>query len=133
MVVYCKICFESYSAPGTQHAPYSTSCGHVMGKECLEKLKDCSNDDDFNCPFCSGNIKFNDCHPIYDIVEEFNDVDEESRNIIKELKKDKKFTFLKDFNKNIGGIINCFDEHKGYILIAGEHSSLVFLSKQFVK
>uniref|UniRef100_A0A0N5C2F8 RING-type domain-containing protein n=1 Tax=Strongyloides papillosus TaxID=174720 RepID=A0A0N5C2F8_STREA len=132
MAIQCKICFESYSAPGTRHAPYSTSCGHVMGKECLEKLKECSNDDDFNCPFCSGNIKFNDCHPIYGIVEEFKDIDEESKSIIRELKKDKNFSFLKDFNKHINGNIHFFDEHKGYILIAGEASSM-FTRTQFIK
>uniref|UniRef100_A0A0K0FC04 Dreadlocks (inferred by orthology to a D. melanogaster protein) n=1 Tax=Strongyloides venezuelensis TaxID=75913 RepID=A0A0K0FC04_STRVS len=70
MVIKCKIYFEAYTASGTRHAPYSTSCGHVMGKECLERFRECSNGDYFNCPFCSGNIKFSDCHPIYDIVEE---------------------------------------------------------------
>uniref|UniRef100_A0A0N5B1S0 RING-type domain-containing protein n=1 Tax=Strongyloides papillosus TaxID=174720 RepID=A0A0N5B1S0_STREA len=131
MAIQCKICFQSYSAPGTRHAPYSTSCGHVMGKECLEKLKERSNDNHFNCPFCSGNINFNDCHPIYGIVEEFKGIDEESKSIIRVLKKDKNFLFIKDFNGSTNGKIYFFDEHKGYILIAGETSSM-FTRTQFI-
>uniref|UniRef100_A0A0N5C2F6 RING-type domain-containing protein n=1 Tax=Strongyloides papillosus TaxID=174720 RepID=A0A0N5C2F6_STREA len=130
MVIQCKICFESYTAPGTRHAPYSAACGHVMGKECLEKLKDSSNDDYFYCPFCSENIEFNDCHPIYDIIEEFKDIDKESSNTCKNLKEN--FYLLKDFKKNINGSIKFFDEHNGNVLIAGETPGL-FSNYGFIK
>uniref|UniRef100_A0A0K0FC05 RING-type domain-containing protein n=1 Tax=Strongyloides venezuelensis TaxID=75913 RepID=A0A0K0FC05_STRVS len=128
MAIECIICLESCEPSGTRHAPYSTPCRHVIGMECLEQLKVVSNDDNLNCPFCNENIKFSGCRPIYGFVEE--DSTEESRNFIKESKENIRFS--KDFNKDINGNIKFFDEHKGYILIAGEGSSK-FPGTQFIK
>uniref|UniRef100_A0A0N5C2F5 RING-type domain-containing protein n=1 Tax=Strongyloides papillosus TaxID=174720 RepID=A0A0N5C2F5_STREA len=130
MAIECIICLQSCEASGTRHAPYSTPCGHVMGKECLEQLKMLSKDDHFNCPFCNENIKFNSCRAMYGIDEEDNT--EESRNFIKESKENKNILFSKEFRNDINGNIKYFDEHKGYILIAGEGSSR-FPGTQFIK
>uniref|UniRef100_A0A0N5BCE4 RING-type domain-containing protein n=1 Tax=Strongyloides papillosus TaxID=174720 RepID=A0A0N5BCE4_STREA len=130
MAVECIICLESCAASGTNHAPYSTPCGHVMGKECLEKFEEHLNSNRFNCPCCHKETTFNNCHPIYGIAPEVKNCDTKSRNTCKELKGN--FSFSKDFSENINGTIKFFDEHNGYVLIAGETPSL-FLSEQFIK
>uniref|UniRef100_A0A0N5BR47 SH2 domain-containing protein n=1 Tax=Strongyloides papillosus TaxID=174720 RepID=A0A0N5BR47_STREA len=71
MAVGCQICFESYTEPGTEHAPYSAPCGHVMGKSCMKTLKEYGSKGEFNCPFCNKRIVFEWCHPIYFMPDEF--------------------------------------------------------------
>uniref|UniRef100_A0A0N5B1R9 RING-type domain-containing protein n=1 Tax=Strongyloides papillosus TaxID=174720 RepID=A0A0N5B1R9_STREA len=61
----CQVCFESYTDHGTEHAPYSSPCGHIMVKSCLERLKEFGSRDEFNCLFCKKRIIFELCHPIY--------------------------------------------------------------------
>uniref|UniRef100_A0A0K0FNW8 RING-type domain-containing protein n=1 Tax=Strongyloides venezuelensis TaxID=75913 RepID=A0A0K0FNW8_STRVS len=130
MEVKCIICFESCAASGTNHAPYSTPCGHIMGKECLEKLKNYLNINCFNCPFCKTKITFTNCHPVYGIAQEAKDNVTKSRNKCEKLKVN--FSFSKIFSENIDGTIKFFDEHNGNILIAGEIPSFCF-SEQFLK
>uniref|UniRef100_A0A0N5B1S1 RING-type domain-containing protein n=1 Tax=Strongyloides papillosus TaxID=174720 RepID=A0A0N5B1S1_STREA len=133
MAVQCVICLESCAASGTDHAPYSTPCGHVMGKECLEKFKKHLNNNNFNCPSCHKDTIFNNCHAIYGIAPEVKDSVTKPRNACKKLKEN--FFFSEDFKKNIDGTIKFFDEHNGNILIAGiagETPSL-FSNKHFIK
>uniref|UniRef100_A0A0N5C2F2 RING-type domain-containing protein n=1 Tax=Strongyloides papillosus TaxID=174720 RepID=A0A0N5C2F2_STREA len=70
MAIGCQVCFESYTNPGTEHAPYSATCGHVMGKSCMITLKEHGSKDEFNCPFCDERIVFERCHPIYLMIDE---------------------------------------------------------------
>uniref|UniRef100_A0A0N5C2F4 RING-type domain-containing protein n=1 Tax=Strongyloides papillosus TaxID=174720 RepID=A0A0N5C2F4_STREA len=58
----CLLCFESYTDPGTEHVPYSAPCEHIMGKSCLERLKEYGSRSEFNCPFCKKRIIFESCH-----------------------------------------------------------------------
>uniref|UniRef100_A0A0N5C2F7 RING-type domain-containing protein n=1 Tax=Strongyloides papillosus TaxID=174720 RepID=A0A0N5C2F7_STREA len=67
----CQICFGSYTDSGTEHAPYSGPCGHVMGKSCMKTLKEYGSEGEFNCPFCNKRIVFELCHPIYLMPDEF--------------------------------------------------------------
>uniref|UniRef100_A0A0N5BIN6 RING-type domain-containing protein n=1 Tax=Strongyloides papillosus TaxID=174720 RepID=A0A0N5BIN6_STREA len=130
MGVQCIICLESCTASGTIHALYSTPCGHVMGKECLEKFKEHLNNNCFNCPFCRKEIMVNNCHPIHGFVPEVKNSVTKSENTCKKLKEN--FSFSKNFSENINGTIKIFDEHNGNILIAGEIPSL-FFSDHFIK
>uniref|UniRef100_A0A0K0FC03 Dreadlocks (inferred by orthology to a D. melanogaster protein) n=1 Tax=Strongyloides venezuelensis TaxID=75913 RepID=A0A0K0FC03_STRVS len=80
MCIGCQICFESYTDPGTEHAPYSAPCGHVMGKSCMQKLKEYGSNGKFNCPFCNKGIVFEWCHPIYFMPDQFFTSTSNSKN-----------------------------------------------------
>uniref|UniRef100_A0A0N5BCC0 RING-type domain-containing protein n=1 Tax=Strongyloides papillosus TaxID=174720 RepID=A0A0N5BCC0_STREA len=132
----CFICSESYTTNGTDHALYSTKCGHLMGKSCLEEwIRQTSNQGRFNCPTCRKLLLDGDYHPIYDfsneiLKSEFGDSKDKylcEDDIMKEclsgrVKKGSTF-FLETGNKRISRMfIQFFDVHNEYILVAGHLS-----------
>uniref|UniRef100_A0A0K0EVY3 RING-type domain-containing protein n=1 Tax=Strongyloides venezuelensis TaxID=75913 RepID=A0A0K0EVY3_STRVS len=67
----CFICFEVYTTNVTNHAFYSTKCGHLKGKFCLEEwIRKTSHQGRFKCPTCCESLLDRDCHPIYDFSNE---------------------------------------------------------------
>uniref|UniRef100_A0A0K0FVX7 RING-type domain-containing protein n=1 Tax=Strongyloides venezuelensis TaxID=75913 RepID=A0A0K0FVX7_STRVS len=67
----CVICSDFYTGNGTEHVLYSTKCGHLIGKSCLEKwTRRNTNQSEFYSPLCRELLLGSDCHPIYDIPEE---------------------------------------------------------------
>uniref|UniRef100_A0A0N5C2L6 RING-type domain-containing protein n=1 Tax=Strongyloides papillosus TaxID=174720 RepID=A0A0N5C2L6_STREA len=80
MSLQCCICLQSYTSNGTNHALYTTSCGHLFGKSCLETWID-SNEysNELKCPMCNQSLDY--YIPIYSIPENLyeNELDEEGQ------------------------------------------------------
>uniref|UniRef100_A0A0K0EYR4 RING-type domain-containing protein n=1 Tax=Strongyloides venezuelensis TaxID=75913 RepID=A0A0K0EYR4_STRVS len=129
----CFICSEAYTTNGTDHALYSTKCGHLMGKSCLEEwIRQKNNRGRFDCPVCRENLLDSDYHPIYDssnelLPSEFDNSKDKylsEDDILKDylsgkLEKGSTF-FIETGNKTLSRMfIEFFDVHNEYILIAG--------------
>ncbi|CEF64913.1 Dreadlocks [Strongyloides ratti] len=96
----CQICFELFTSPGTKHAPYSASCGHIIGKSCIQKLKKYKCKDEFNCPFCNKIIKFENFHPIYLMGDEIINVNSNISNKVLSNNTNKLKDTKKQYNLN---------------------------------
>uniref|UniRef100_A0A0K0DVV6 RING-type domain-containing protein n=1 Tax=Strongyloides stercoralis TaxID=6248 RepID=A0A0K0DVV6_STRER len=143
-MLICNICCEAYTGPGTEHAIYSTICGHLMGKSCLEKWRTSKNTRNFTCPRCNKKLSKKDCHPIYDLPDEFfkpineNEslekiiTDEDIKNEYLKLNSTMEAQFIKRIEKDIGGECQLLDVYNGYLLLVG-YTSLINLKGQFLK
>uniref|UniRef100_A0A0N5BUJ8 RING-type domain-containing protein n=1 Tax=Strongyloides papillosus TaxID=174720 RepID=A0A0N5BUJ8_STREA len=133
MSLDCIICTKPYD--NGEHALFSTKCGHVMGKSCLEKWaskKD--NQSRFNCPVCREFLHISDCHQIFNLPIELLKVktDDSKDKYLNEddilegcfsgkLKKGRTFFMETKYTELKGNkIIHFSDTHNGYILVAGD-------------
>uniref|UniRef100_A0A0N5BY52 RING-type domain-containing protein n=1 Tax=Strongyloides papillosus TaxID=174720 RepID=A0A0N5BY52_STREA len=138
MSFVCAICSNAFTTNDTEHALYSTKCGHLMGKSCLERwARRNSNQGGFSCPVCREPVLYRDCHPIYDIPEEllkirFNYSEDEkhieddilNRCILGTLEKGSSFLIETGDEEIDSESIKFFDVHNGFILIAGNENCL---------
>uniref|UniRef100_A0A0N5BFS8 RING-type domain-containing protein n=1 Tax=Strongyloides papillosus TaxID=174720 RepID=A0A0N5BFS8_STREA len=135
MSLICTICTKAYTSNGTEHALFSTKCGHLFGKSCLEKLaREKNKGGKFNCPVCREYILNSDYHPIYDVPNEFfeivlNDTEDKCKSEDDVMKrcalgtlKEKHFLIKQDIGEDSDYdecTIEHFDASNGYILVAG--------------
>uniref|UniRef100_A0A0N5BZ87 RING-type domain-containing protein n=1 Tax=Strongyloides papillosus TaxID=174720 RepID=A0A0N5BZ87_STREA len=69
MSLNCGICFERYTPNGTEHALCYITCGHLVGKSCLERWINLNEvDGEFSCPICNQFIV--DYFPIHSIPDQ---------------------------------------------------------------
>uniref|UniRef100_A0A0K0EZ96 RING-type domain-containing protein n=1 Tax=Strongyloides venezuelensis TaxID=75913 RepID=A0A0K0EZ96_STRVS len=134
MVLNCTICCDPYTGPGTEHAIYSTICGHLMCKACLETWRNSKTVKSFTCPRCNRKLTKKEYHPIYDLPDEFfggTDEPETSEKIISDfdiksdfLKDNSSFQirFIKRLEQECGGVIRLLDAHNKYLLLVGSLS-----------
>ncbi|CEF62025.1 Zinc finger, RING-type domain and Zinc finger, RING/FYVE/PHD-type domain-containing protein [Strongyloides ratti] len=128
----CLFCSKPYTTCGTDHALYSTICGHLVGKSCIEAWK---NEEivngQFKCPMCCQYIKENDYHPIYGLPEEFfkiklldykekcqNDKDVALHYALGNLENES-LLMEKVVQDDIYSTFDLFDVHNGYLLNVG--------------
>uniref|UniRef100_A0A0N5BY53 RING-type domain-containing protein n=2 Tax=Strongyloides papillosus TaxID=174720 RepID=A0A0N5BY53_STREA len=135
MSFVCVICSDSYTGNGTEHAIFSTKCGHLFGKSCLEKwARENSNQGKFKCPVCCEPVRDSDYHQIYDLPKELlkikiddgedvccNEDDILKRCLLGTLDKESTF-FIETGDRALSReFVTFFDVHNGFILIAGNH------------
>ncbi|CEF66840.1 Zinc finger, RING-type domain and Zinc finger, RING/FYVE/PHD-type domain-containing protein [Strongyloides ratti] len=144
MSLICTICCESYTSPGTEHAIYSTICGHLVGKSCLEKWRNSKTTRTFTCPKCNKKLTKKEYHPIYDLPDEFFNstnedeilekiiTDEDIKNEFLKLNSNMEPRFIKRIEQDFCGENRLLDMHNGYLLLIG-HVSPTNLTEQFLK
>uniref|UniRef100_A0A0N5BFS9 RING-type domain-containing protein n=1 Tax=Strongyloides papillosus TaxID=174720 RepID=A0A0N5BFS9_STREA len=132
MSLNCIICTKPYD--NGEHALFSTKCGHVMGKSCLDEWANGNvNQSRFNCPVCHELILISDCHQIFNLpIELLKIKSDDSKDkylnedgILKDclsgkLKKGSTFFVEKGYTELKGNkMIHFSDTHNGFILVAG--------------
>uniref|UniRef100_A0A0K0FVX5 RING-type domain-containing protein n=1 Tax=Strongyloides venezuelensis TaxID=75913 RepID=A0A0K0FVX5_STRVS len=138
MSFVCVICSDSYTGNGTEHSIFSTKCGHLFGKSCLEKwARENNNQGKFKCPVCCEPVRDSDYHQIYDLPKELlkikfddgedvccNEDDILKRCLLGTLDKESTFFIEIDDRELSREFITFFDVHNGFILVAGNHEYL---------
>ncbi|CEF64781.1 Zinc finger, RING-type domain and Zinc finger, RING/FYVE/PHD-type domain-containing protein [Strongyloides ratti] len=130
MPFLCSICSLLFTNPGTEHSMYSTMCGHIVGKSCIEKLKSSKSFNNFKCPICCKKLGRMAYHPILNMPNEISDIvinpvqkylknNYDTMECSFENNKNYDGTFILKFNESINGTIELFDVYNGCILING--------------
>uniref|UniRef100_A0A0K0EHH8 RING-type domain-containing protein n=1 Tax=Strongyloides stercoralis TaxID=6248 RepID=A0A0K0EHH8_STRER len=130
MSFYCNICSLPFTNPNTDHSIYSTMCGHIVGKSCIEKLRSSKPFYNFKCPICCKKLGRMAYHPIFNIPYEISDIviNPVEKTLINNCdsmewsignKKNEDSTFVLKFSENINGTIELFDVYNEFILING--------------
>uniref|UniRef100_A0A0N5BY51 RING-type domain-containing protein n=1 Tax=Strongyloides papillosus TaxID=174720 RepID=A0A0N5BY51_STREA len=133
----CNICATNNTASGTEHALYSTKCGHLFGKSCLEEwIRRSSRENRFRCPVCRMHLNYSGCHPIFNAPIELSKSKFgnskgkhlSENDIVKDylsgrLKKGSTFFIETGIGRTHKKFIKFFDVHDGYILISAFYCS----------
>uniref|UniRef100_A0A0K0E8B9 RING-type domain-containing protein n=1 Tax=Strongyloides stercoralis TaxID=6248 RepID=A0A0K0E8B9_STRER len=131
MSFLCRMCSKPYTEPGTDHALYSTTCGHLIGRSCLMEISNSIYDrgSQLNCHECFRILKRNDWHPIYNVPDEIfnltlnsiklerdlNDEYAKKQYLMGNLQQDP--LFLKKWSSFFKGTLQKYDIFNNYIIV----------------
>ncbi|CEF65040.1 Zinc finger, RING-type domain and Zinc finger, RING/FYVE/PHD-type domain and WD40-repeat-containing domain-containing protein [Strongyloides ratti] len=126
----CRKCCKPYTEPGSDHALYTTNCGHLIGHSCLLELinKSTNERNQFSCHECSRMLKRVDCHPVYNIPDEIYKLALDSFKLKRDLNDEyvkkqylmgnlqRKPIILKKWNIYFEGSLQTYDIFNEYIV-----------------